>query len=135
MKRPAQATGAASAAVAGAGAAIGVAAASACCVGPVISPLIVGVLGAGGAVWAADLEPYSLYILALSAVMLSYGFAVAYRRPRACAVGDDGGRPGDVRSEGHATASPRWLRITLWAAAVLWTASLAVNLLLSRLSK
>jgi mercuric ion transport protein len=125
VKRRERAT-AASAALAATGAAVGVAVASACCVGPVISPLIVGLLGAGGAVWAADLEPYSPYILAASGALLGYGFLVTYRRPRECAAGDDA-------ALGRNRRSPRWLRLALWAAALLWAASLAINVMLPRL--
>jgi len=41
------------AAVAGTGAAAASVVAGACCVGPTLAPAIVGVLGAGGAAWAA----------------------------------------------------------------------------------
>jgi mercuric ion transport protein len=113
--------GTAGAAVAGGGAAVGAAAASACCVGPVISPLIVSVLGAGGAAWAAGLKPYSPYLLGGALIPLLYGFWAVYRRPRACAT-TDGTR---VRER-----SPIWLRAILWTAGALWLTALAANLFL-----
>lgn len=116
----AEQAGAAGAAVAGTGAAVGAAAATACCVGPVISPLIVAVLGAGGAAAVAGLKPYTPYLLAGSAVLLAFGFRLAYRRPRECAT--DGSRP----------ASRRWVRLVLWGAATVWLASLAVGIFVPR---
>ena len=117
--REAGAGGAASAG-AGAAAALTAAAAGACCVSPVLSPIIVGVLGASGAAWAAGLKPYSPYLLAGSLALLGYGFWTVYRQPR-CAP--DGGVPPAPRSR-------RWVRIMLWSAALLWTASAAVNIFL-----
>ncbi len=117
----AQQAGAAGAAVAGTGAALGAAAASACCVGPVVSPLIVGLLGAGGAAWAASLKPYSAYLLGGSLLQLACAFWSAYRRPTACAIGD---------GSSAAVRSPQWLRGLLWLSALLWVAAFAVNLVL-----
>lgn len=107
---------AAGAAVAGTGAAIGAATAAVCCVTPVISPLIVAVLGAGGAVAVAGLKPYAPYLLGGSLIALGYGFRIAYRRPAACAV--IGARP----------RSQRWIRLVLWGAAAIWVASALANL-------
>jgi mercuric ion transport protein len=57
-----------------------------CCAGPAV----VGVIGAGGALAAARLEPFRPYFLAASVVMLSFGFWRAYRPARAkggaCAI-------------------------------------------------
>jgi hypothetical protein len=65
--------GALGAATAGAGSALAAVLASSCCVGPVIAPFVVAVLGASGAAWAAGLKPYSPYILAGSLAFLLYG--------------------------------------------------------------
>jgi len=55
---------------------------SLCCVGPGI----VALLGAGGAVAAANLEPYRPYLLGVSFLMLGYGFWRSYW-PRRTATG------------------------------------------------
>ena len=119
-KRPSREVGAAGAASAGAAAALTAAGVGACCVSPVISPVIVTVLGAGGAAWAAGLKPYSPYMLAGSLALLGYGFWTAYRRP-ACAA--DG-------SISVVPRSRRWVRVALWSAALLWLASAGVNVFL-----
>jgi mercuric ion transport protein len=107
---------AAGAAVAGTSAAVGAAAAAVCCVTPVISPLIVAVLGAGGAVALAGLKPYAPYLMGGSAAVLAYGFWVVYRRPANCAVDAPGSAP------------RRWIRWVLWGAAGSWVVSAAANL-------
>ncbi|HEX8724531.1 MAG TPA: hypothetical protein VF737_03970 [Gemmatimonadaceae bacterium] len=106
---------AAGAAVAGTGAAIGAVTAAVCCVSPVISPLIVAVLGAGGAVALAGLKQYAPYLMGGSLLALGYGFWVVYRRPAACAV--PGARP----------RPRRWIRLVLWGAAAIWVASAVAN--------
>lgn len=108
---------AAGAAIAGTGAALGAAAAAACCVTPVVSTLIVSVLGAGGAVALAGLKPYAVYILGASFVALAYGFWTLYGRRAQCAV--EGGRP----------RKRPWIRFVLWGAAVIWIASAAASLI------
>ena len=47
---------------------------AACCVSPVVAPIIVSVLGASGAVWAAGLKPYSWWILVGA---FASGYAIA----------------------------------------------------------
>ncbi|MGH7566903.1 MAG: hypothetical protein ACREK2_08745 [Gemmatimonadota bacterium] len=108
--------GAAGAASTGAGAALVSAAASACCVGPFAAPLIVSVLGAGGAAWAAGLKPYSNWLLGFAAVMLVVGFYVAYRGQRAC--------------DAPPRRRDRLVRGVLWVSAALWLVSATVNLVL-----
>jgi len=66
------------------GAALAAVFATLCCAGPAF---VAGVLGAGGALAAARLEPYRPYFLAASAVMLALGFWRAYRPGRASATG------------------------------------------------
>ena len=109
--------GAAGAAVSSAGAALVATAAGACCA-PVIAPLVVTVLGASGAAWAAGLKPYSPWFLAASAGLLACGFWFAYRIPRACAPAGSAKPRSVVRA----------VRLTLWLTALLWSAALAVNL-------
>src|SRR5215510_12858218 len=65
------------AAAAGAGSALVAVLASSCCV-PILAPLIVAVLGAGGAAWAG-LKPYSPYLLGGSLLLLLYGLWTVYR--------------------------------------------------------
>jgi hypothetical protein len=96
------------------GAAVVAAVASACCVGPVVAPIFVSVLGASGAAWAAGLKPYSPYLLLGSLVLLAWGFWRVRRRRRLCA-------------QGVCSPSPRGVRVTLWVASVLWLASAAAN--------
>ena len=92
-------------------------AATACCA-PVIAPLVVGILGAGGAAWAAGLKPYSGWLLAGSAAMLVYGFWSAYRSLPQCEV-----------SLGRAARSSSGVvRVVLWVAALLWMVAVAINL-------
>ncbi len=114
-RAPSSARGAVGVAAAGAGAAALATAAGACCV-PVVAPLVVAVLGAGGAAWAAGLKPYSLAILAAAALLLAYGYRVVYR-PRPAAAGE---------------ACPvRWPlapRVVLWLATALWAIGAALNL-------
>jgi hypothetical protein len=57
----------------GGGAALTATAVGACCI-PIVSPLLVSVLGVSGALWAAGLERYSGAMLAFAGVSLSYGF-------------------------------------------------------------
>src|SRR4051812_41894175 len=45
---------------------------AACCVSPIIAPIIVGALGASGAVWAAGLKPYGAWILGAALVFLVF---------------------------------------------------------------
>ena len=116
-------TGALATAGVGTGAAAAAAVASACCVGPVAAPLVVAILGAGGAAWAAGLEPYSPYLLTASGALLAYAFWALYRPREACGVDEAG-----------TAAEARWARriaVTVaWTAALVWVGALALNLLL-----
>ena len=105
--------------VAGAGSALAAVLASSCCV-PVIAPLIVAVLGASGAAWAAGLKPYSPYILAGSLALLLYGMWTVYRPRPACSP-----------EEGCPTRGPgRGVKAVLWVALSLWTLAALLNLFL-----
>ena len=81
-----------------------------CCAGPAV----VAILGTGGAIVAAGIEPYRPYLLGASALMLGFGFWRAYRPVKA---GD--GSACSVRSG-------RVVRTILWVAAVLTIASAIV---------
>ena len=92
--------------------------ASACCIGPTIAPLVVSVLGVGGAAWAAGLKPYSPYLLVGALLLLGYGFWTVYR-PRITSSGDR-----------CAPAVPWPIRTVLWAALALWMVALLLNIFL-----
>jgi mercuric ion transport protein len=78
-----------------------------CCVGP----LAYTVLGAGGVLAAARLQPWRPWILGASAVFLAFGFWSAYRRHTAVVDGQV------CRVKASCT-----IRATLWVAAVLTVA-------------
>ncbi len=82
-----------------------------CCTGPAV----VGLIGAGGALAAARLEPYRPYLLAFSVAMLAVGFWRSYGR---ATTGPDG-RTCRIRTG-------RAIRLTLWAAALISLASILV---------
>ena len=115
------------AAAAVASASTGVAAAAltvvtaACCVSPVIAPIIVSVLGASGAVWAAGLKPYGWWILGAAFVCLAYGFWMVYRPRRDCDVGD---APRQSRVWQNVA------KVSLWFGAAFWMAGVLLRLLL-----
>lgn len=103
----------------GVGAAVTATLASVCCTGPVLAPIVVGLLGATGAAAAAGLKPYTPYLFALSFVMLAFGFWSVYRTKRACVVA------GSAVSSGLALNISQ---IVLLVAAALWVASLVFTL-------
>lgn len=112
------------AAWAGAGTATAATAAGACCV-PVLAPLLVSVLGVGGAIWAARLEPYAPYLLGVSGLAVGYGFWTVYRRrPEA---------PCETDLEGAATGAgcpprrPVALQVLLWFAGAVWIFALGLH--------
>ena len=80
---------------------------AACCVSPVVAPIIVSVLGASGAVWAAGLKPYSWWILGGAFVCLTYGFWTVYRPRRACSARRRGCPESDVAESGESVALVR----------------------------
>jgi len=59
------------------GAVVAAFASAACCLGP----LVLTILGIGGAASAVALTPYRPYLLGLTIVILGFGFYLAYRRP------------------------------------------------------
>lgn len=107
----------------GLGAAIVSIIAGTCCVSPVLAPLIVGVLGASGAAWAAGLKPYSIYILAGTLLLLVFGFWSVYRPRRNCVVDGGGSR------------SPLWLarlsKGVLWAGTLAWIGAVIVRIVIA----
>lgn len=96
---------AAGSAVGAAGAAIAALFGTLCCAGSAVVALV----GAGGALAAARIEPYRPYLLAAAAVMLAFGFWRAYRPgggSQTCSIG-----------------TGRLVRALLWCSAVLVIAS------------
>lgn len=107
--------GAAGAAVASGGAAAAAAASAACCA-PIVSPLLVTVLGASGAVWVTGLEPYSPYLLGGSIVLIGYAFWRVYGSGRGCGLPRDGS--GRIRWIGRITLALLWISALVWIGAV-----------------
>jgi len=94
---------------------------AACCVSPVVAPIIVGVLGASGAVWAAGLNPYGWWILGGAFVCLAIGFWTVYRPRRDCAVGDVPPQRG---------AWPKVAKVALWLGTAFWLAGVVLRVML-----
>lgn len=90
------------------GAAVAAVLGTLCCAGPVV----VAVLGAGGALAAARLEPYRPYLLGVSFVMLGIGFFRAYRP-----------HPADSDGVFCTARKGRIVRTLLWLAALVTLAS------------
>lgn len=113
--------GAIGAATTGVGAALLTLVAGACCVSPVLAPLIVGILGASGAVWAVSLKPYTWWILGGAGLALAGGFWTVYRPRAFCAagVGTSRGRVLPLIAKG-----------SLWLGAVCWAAALVLRVVL-----
>lgn len=89
---------------------------AACCTGPVLAPLVVAVLGAGGAAWAAGLKPYTPYLFASSGMLLAFSFRTVYtRRAGTCATGKGSGR-----------LTRAVVIAALWLAAATWSGSVAL---------
>jgi hypothetical protein len=117
----AEAAGAIASATAGVAAAGLTVVTAACCVSPVLAPILVGILGASGAVWAAGLKPYSGWILGAAFTALAYGFWTVYRPRRDCVT------------EGISASRNAWqrvARISLWIGASFWLAGLMLRLVL-----
>lgn len=85
--------------------------ASACCVGP----LILALLGLGGAGLLVKFEPYRPYFIAITFALLGTGFYFAYRRTRVSATSGAEGAACDC----PAPRTNRAGRIMLWLATVL----------------
>ena len=120
-RRGARDVGAVGAATTGVGAALVTLVAGACCVSPVLAPLIVGVLGASGAVWVASLKPYSGWILGIAGAALAGAFWTVYRPRPACDIGD---------APKRRRLLPRIAKVSLWVGTVCWTAALILRLML-----
>lgn len=123
MSEERRAAGALATAGIGTGAAAVATVASACCVGPVTAPLVVGILGAGGAAWAAGLEPYSPYLLTASGALLTYPFWALYRPRETC-------HTDEARTPAEAPWARRLAATVAWTAALVWVGALVLNLLL-----
>ena len=104
--------------ISAAGAVVAALAASACCIGP----LVLAVLGLGGAASALALAPYRPWLLGVSFLLLGAAFYLTYRRPAgACAPG-----------EACVTPRTRRGRLLLWIATIVVLLAAAFPLLSSR---
>jgi hypothetical protein len=74
--------------VAGATAAAASLVATACCVGTVIPPLLVSVIGVSGAAWVGGLKPVAPYLVTGAFALLAYTFMSIRRRARSCRAGE-----------------------------------------------
>lgn len=119
--RKGEAAGAIASASTGVAAAALTVVSAACCLSPVIAPIIVSVLGASGAVWAAGLKPYGWWILGGAFGCLAFGFWTVYRPRRACAAGEVPSAPGPLLKVAH---------LFLWFGAACWIAGVILRLLL-----
>jgi hypothetical protein len=106
------------AATTGIGAALMTIVGGTCCVSPIISPIIVGVLGAGGAVWAAGLKPYSWWILGVAGAFQAGSLWSVYRPRAACDI-EEPPRPRRLLS--------RLAKGSLWLGALLWMAAVVIH--------
>lgn len=103
---------------AGVGAAVTATLASVCCTGPVLAPIVVGLLGATGAAAAAGLKPYTPYLFVASFAMLAFSFRSVYRARQACSVGSTGSIPVSVKIS----------QAVLWIAAAIWLGSVILTI-------
>jgi hypothetical protein len=94
-----------------AGAAVASTAASICCIGPIG----IALLGVNGAILAASIKPYGVYILGASLALLAFAHWSVRRRNRSAE-----GTTCSVRA-GRAT------RLILWIATVMWFAAVAIQ--------
>lgn len=93
---------------------------AACCVSPVLAPILVSILGASGAVWAAGLKPYGWLILGAAFAFLAFGFWMVYRPRPSCAIED---MPRGTRVIQGVT------KVCLWFGAACWMAGVVLKLL------
>lgn len=105
-------------ATAGVGAALTATLASVCCTGPVVAPIVVGLLGATGAAAAASLKPFTPYLFALSLIMLTIGFRSVYRKTPVCVAG----------ASTSVVLSLKISRAVLWFASAIWIVSVIFTL-------
>jgi hypothetical protein len=103
----------------GIGAAMTATLAGVCCTGPLVAPIVVGILGAAGAAAAASLKPYTFLLFSASFVLIAIGFSSVSRARRSCAV------------EGSSRSLPVTVIVTqavLWFSAAIWVASVAFTI-------
>ena len=81
--------------------------ASACCMGP----LVLALLGIGGAGLLVKFEPYRPYFMAVTFALLGTGFYFTYRKPKPASTGG-------VECDCPAPRANRAGRIMLWVATV-----------------
>jgi hypothetical protein len=106
----------AASAVAGMGGVATAAAVSACCAGPALGPLVIALLGAGGAVALEGLRPYMVPLLVVSGLAIGVSFWLNARSVPACSP---------QRSWALVRFSSRLLT---WASAFVWLGAVAAVL-------
>jgi mercuric ion transport protein len=84
--------------------------ASACCIGP----LVLALLGIGGAGLLVKFEPYRPYFMAVTFALLGTGFYLTYRKPKTA-----GFVAGGPECDCPAPRASRAGKIMLWVATVL----------------
>ena len=67
------------------GAVFTAAVAGACCAGPAVAPLFLWILGANGLIFMTGLRPYTMWLLAGSALILAFSIWRVFRTP-ACSL-------------------------------------------------
>jgi len=102
----------------GVGAALTATLASVCCAGPVVAPIVVGLLGATGAAAAAGLKPYTPYFFAGSLALLAVGFWTVRNASIRCSLAARASPPVPIKVAG-------WI---LWSGAAVWVLSAAFTL-------
>ncbi len=85
-------------------------AASICCIGPAG----IALLGVNGAIFAAGLKPYRVYLLSGSLVLIGVAFWFAYRR-------------GTVGARACPVHIGRVKKVILWSSAALWVLAVAIQ--------
>ena len=118
-------TGSTAGAMASAATGIGAAAitvvTAACCVSPVLAPILLSILGASGLIWAAGLKPYTWWILGGAFVCLAIGFWTVYRPRPACSIETIPRRQRILN---------RVAKVSLWFGAVGWVAGVMLRVIL-----
>ncbi len=89
-------------------------AASACCLGP----LVLALLGLGGAGFLIKFEPYRPYLMGITVAMLGGGFLLTYRRPKIVVTSS-------AECQCARLATAKRAKVVLWIATILVAAFLA----------
>ena len=97
-------------------------AASICCIGPAG----IALLGVNGAIFAAGLKPYRVYLLSGSLVLIGVAFWFASRS------GTAGAQAGTAGARACPVPIGRAKKVILWSSAALWVLAVAIQLAADR---